>query len=288
MDLPHFLSWIYWDPPLYAFTIPFIDLSIAWYGILFVGGFIAGYFLLVPVIQKWLLQKTAASPSEAKRLSFQMADQLTWFILTGTIVGARLGHVLFYDLERYSSHPLEIFMLRKGGLASHGGTIGVLLSLALFLYWNKKRYPALTFITLIDLLTIPTAIVAFFIRLGNFVNQEILGTPSSLPFAIIFGSPAGGLQPVARHPVQLYEAFAYLATFCVLYFLWKTRQLRTGQLSGLFFIFIFGSRFVLEFFKEHQLAIIDQSFLQMGQYLSIPFILLGIWLLFFNTKRVHS
>ena len=267
------LASFYWNPPKDAFTIPYLDLSVAWYGILFAAGFVFGYFILIPIVSKKL---------DNRERGLVFADQVTWFIVAGALIGARLGHVLFYDWAYYANHPMEILMIRKGGLASHGGTLGVLIGLCLFLYWNRKRFPEITFITLLDILVIPTAFTVTFIRIGNFVNQEILGTETNLPWGVIFGHPADGSAPTMRHPAQLYEAAIYLATFILLYSMWKVfgNRLKTGILSGLFFILVFGSRFLIEFIKVPQGSILDETFLQMGQYLSIPFILFGIFLMF--------
>jgi prolipoprotein diacylglyceryl transferase len=360
------LAWLFWDPPREAFTIPYFDLVVVWYGIIFASGFVAGYYILIPILRKMFATSPCIYPrditdwhllatqiknsaiesslpfysglskqarndldilaegqepsSELKQellnalnfvvkdqslninrkalenkfpgaiektntLASLFADRITWFIVLGTIIGARLGHVLFYDWDYYSSNPLEILMIRKGGLASHGGTLGIMLALVLFLRWNRSRFPEMTFIKLIDILVIPTSIAVCFIRIANFFNQEILGNPTDKPWGVIFGHAADGTAPIPRHPVQLYEAFAYLFTFIVLYTLWKVKGscLKTGTLSGLFFILVFGSRFFLEFLKEPQ-SPIDSLGLQMGQYLSIPFILFGVALLFFPKR----
>lgn len=281
MDLPSSLAWLFWDPPRNAFTIPYFNITVAWYGIIFASGFVVGYYLLLPILRKEFEKNL--SEKEAKNLASSFADRATWFIVIGTIVGARLGHVLFYDWPYYSAHPIEILMIRKGGLASHGGTLGVIIALLLFLRWNRTRFPGMTFVKLIDLLVIPTAVAVTFIRIANFFNQEILGDPTTLPWGVIFGHAADGSPPIPRHPVQLYEALAYLLTFVVLYSVWKIKgtSLKPGILSGLFFIFVFGSRFFIEYLKEPQ-SFIDGVGLHMGQYLSIPFILLGIILLFYK------
>jgi len=137
-----------------------------------------------------------------------------------------------------------------------------------------------------DSLCVPIGLAAYFIRIGNFVNQEIIGVPTSLPWAIIFGHPADGGAPIPRHPAQLYEAFAYLGTFFIIYALWykKSEQLKEGVITGLFFILAFGSRFLVEFVKVPLSSTFDESFLQTGQVLSIPFILLGVYLLYKEKK----
>lgn len=356
MDHISNLSWIFWNPSREAFTVPYFNLSIAWYGIFFAIGFVIAYFLLIPIVRKKILQNNVLYERDvanwhllatqiknqsifsknlsiqiikelqqqssestlpehlkqsllnsinttlndsalnidrkkienlfpdaiitAQSLSTEFADQLTWFVVIGTVIGARLGHVLFYDWNYYSTHLIDIIMIRQGGLASHGGTLGIILSLYLFRFWNKKKFPEFTLITIIDSLIIPTLPACFCIRIGNFINQEILGTPTNVPWAVIFGDPADRSAVVPRHPVQLYEAMSYVLIFIILYTLSKKiKNLQPGILSGLFFILSFGFRFFLEFFKSLQGSIVDESFLQMGQYLSIPFILLGIALL---------
>lgn len=282
----HLLAWLLWDPPREAFTIPYFNITVAWYGIIFALGFVVGYYILLPILRKTFQINSSGTIQETHTLASLFADRVTWFIVVGTIIGARLGHVFFYDWSYYKANPVEILMIRNGGLASHGGTIGVMIALLLFLYFNRKHFPQMTFIHLMDLLVIPTAVAVCFIRIANFFNQEILGTPTQKPWGVIFGHPADGTVPIPRHPVQLYEALAYLSTFVILYVLWrvKGKHLKPGILSGLFFILVFGSRFFLEFLKEPQSAI-DSAGFQLGQSLSIPFVLLGIALLLIPKKR---
>ncbi len=218
----------------------------------------------------------------ATHTSHFLSDRLCWFIVAGTLIGARLGAVFFYDWPYFKEHPLEIFQVWKGGLASHGGVLGVMLTLYLYILYARQWMPNLSFLRLLDFVAIPSALAAFFIRLGNFMNQEILGTPSSLPWAVLFGQPADGSALVPRHPVQLYEGVTYLITFFFLYALWRKRgnEVGAGTYVGYLFIFIFSSRFILEFWKATQESILESGSLQMGQWLSIPFILLGILLVY--------
>lgn len=222
----------------------------------------------------------------AGELGYRLTDKVTWYVVLGTIIGSRLGHVLFYDWPRYRSHPEEIIMVWKGGLASHGGTLGVLIGLC-FYCWNiRKKFPEITLIKLLDIMVVPTGLVACLIRVGNFFNQEILGPPTTVPWAIIFGDPADGGPILPRHPTQLYEAVVYFAIFILLMFLWFSRsdRMRTGYFSGLFFILVFTSRFLIDFIKTPQSLMIDESFIQMGQILSLPFIALGLCLYFYGKK----
>lgn len=216
-----------------------------------------------------------------KELSAYLADKLLWCLLGGILIGARLGHVFFYEWPWFAAHPLDIIKIWEGGLASHGGTIGILISVALYIHWMGRHFPELKFITVVDALAVPTGLAACLIRIGNFVNQEIIGIPTTLPWAVVFAHPADGGAAVPRHPTQLYESIAYLFTFIFLYTLWRKKgdTLRQGTISGLFFILTFGSRFFIEFTKKPLSSMIDENFLQTGQYLSIPFILLGLFLL---------
>lgn len=291
MTIPQFLALFYWDPPVEAFTIPYFEHPIVWYGILFVSGFVISYFLMIVILARFisrnpssqihfenLFDKGQATP---KRIASLLADRLSWFTIIGTVIGARLGAVFFYDWDYFRENPIEIFKVWHGGLASHGGTLGVMLSLFFFSKYIKPWIPQLTFLQLLDFAAIPSALTAFFIRLGNFMNQEILGTPSSLPWGVIFGHPADGSFPSPRHPVQLYEAAAYLTIFFILWNIWKNQKTdeKPGKLIGWLLILVFSSRFILEFWKATQDSVLNFSFLQTGQILSLPFILLGIILL---------
>ncbi len=223
-------------------------------------------------------------------IAYSYIDRLLWFIVIGTMVGARLGHVIFYEWPRYSANPIEILKIWEGGLASHGGTLGVILAVYIYARLRKAEFPEISFLGLCDLLTIPAAFICVCIRLGNFVNQEILGTPSSLPWAITFGHPSDGSAALSRHPVQLYEALAYLATLGILWRLWKAKgdSLPSGFMTGLLFVLIFGSRFFLEFFKAPQSMMIDESFIQTGQLLSLPFVIAGFILMMLNSKKENN
>ncbi|MCH9626657.1 MAG: Phosphatidylglycerol--prolipoprotein diacylglyceryl transferase [Chlamydiales bacterium] len=281
---------IAWDPDRIFFVVPYINHPVTWYGVLFAFGFLVGYFLTRKLFTRFLADPVTPL-ADTKLAAIQLTDRLALFVVLGTIIGARLGHVFFYGWSYYSQNPLDIFKIWEGGLASHGGALGVLLGLLIFIWWNRRIYPKLTFLSLLDILVVPTAFVGACIRVGNFVNQEITGIPTKLPWAVIFVNPVDGYPGVPLHPVQLYEAVAYLAIFCFLYLLWKARADRVGlgMLSGWFFTLVFGFRFVLEFFKMPQHQWLDQNgAITMGQLLSIPFILLGIALLIyyhFQTKN---
>lgn len=281
------LAWLYWNPAKEAFTIPIIDRSVAWYGICFVFGFFIGYMLIIPIFKRKLGENKSVPVSELQKTSMLLADRITWFIIVGTIVGARLGEVFFYDWPYYKNHLMDIFKVWNGGLASHGGTVGVILAIFLFQRIVCKKYPEFTFLALLDMVVVPTAFVAFCIRIGNFFNQEIIGRETAVPWAVIFAHPADGSPAVPRHPTQLYEAFAYLLTFFLLFYLWKykSEKMKPGMMCGLFFVLVFGTRFFIEFLKMPLSMLIDESTIHMGQYLSIPFILIGLYLLLRGRKK---
>lgn len=277
------LGALYWNPPREAFVIPIIDHPVMWYGIFFVSGFILGYWIIYSFFKQYLTSINQPEPGAA---AIALADKMTWIVVAGTVIGARLGHVLLYAPEYYLAHPLEIFQTWKGGLASHGGGVGVILALYFYSRIVRKKYPGLTFIRILDIVAIPAALAGMFIRLGNFINQEILGNPTDAPWGVIFGSPADGSFPTPRHPVVLYEGLAYLFIFIFLFNLWRRFQfkLRPGMISGLFFILLFSARFIIEFWKTEQFGIMQDGYLQTGQYLSLPFIALGFLLYFLGYR----
>lgn len=221
-------------------------------------------------------------------VAFTFVDKGCWFVVLGALIGARLGHVFFYGWDYYRTHLAEIPKLWEGGLASHGGGLGVLFAIYLFNKWvGKKIIPNLTFVSLLDLLAIPTALTAFFIRLGNFFNQEIVGTVTDVPWAVRFGHPWEGGGALPRHPVQMYEGLLYLFLFFVLYAMWKKglQHRQEGVITGLFFLVVFSWRLLMEFLKAPQGGVFENSFLQTGQMLSLPFIAVGLWLTLRSLSR---
>lgn len=223
----------------------------------------------------------------------KLCDQLTWYLILGTIIGARLGHVIFYEWPRYQSNPIDIFKVWEGGLACHGAIAGILIAIFLFHKKVRKQYPPFSFMKLVDILAAPCVLGGFFIRIGNFINQEILGTPTSVPWGVVFGDPIDGSYPIARHPVQLYEALANLSIFILLLSLWRIRWVRSlpGFTAGICLILVFGVRSVLEFFKEPQSLMINESWFTTGQILSVPLILTGIFFClvsFYKLKQTTS
>lgn len=262
------------DPNRIIFTLPYLNHPVTWYGLLFAFGFFVGYFL----IRRLFAEHLNAEKGEATIL----ADRISVLAIIGTVVGARLGHVFFYGWPFYREYPLEIFKVWRGGLASHGGAVGIIGALLIFFLWHRKKFPKLTFFAILDAIVIPAAFVGGCIRIGNFINQEILGTLTNLPWGVAFLHPADGPAGVPLHPVQLFESFFYFLTFGLLLFLWRHggKKLGAGMLSGWFFTLVFGFRFFIEFLKLPQSLLFDEAaLLNMGQILSIPFFVLGVILL---------
>ncbi len=244
-------------------------ITIRWYGLLFASAFLVGFQIMTKIFKQ-----------EKKNLDD--LNDLVWYMILGTVIGARLGHCLFYNPSYYLSHPLEILMVWKGGLASHGAAIGILI--AIYLYSKKKKDQP--FLWVMDRIVITVALGGSFIRLGNLFNSEIIGKPTSLPwgFKFIRAHVADPLTP--RHPTQLYESIAYLIIFFILYKIYNATKgkIPQGYLFGLFLILVFGFRFLVEFLKENQTYFEEGMILNMGQILSIPLILLGIYLLIRSKK----
>ena len=276
------LSFIHWNPSRFAFTIPIIEHPVAWYGIFFASGFLLAYFVVKHMFYFYL-----SHIPDHKKVATELLDKLLWFIAIGMIVGARLGHVIFYD--GWGEYEwIEIFQIWKGGLASHGGAVGIILAVYFYVRGLKKEY-SLNFFRIFDCIVVSTGLVGFFIRLGNFVNQEIIGIETTVPWAVIFEAPFESASIVPRHPVQLYEGVFYFLLFVALFFIWlfKRENLKNkdGLLTGVFFILTFGFRFFIEKYKVSQSALIaESSFFSMGQLLSVPFILLGFAIIFYSLK----
>jgi len=234
--------------------------SLRWYGLLFVSGFLIGFYIM-----SWIFKQEGKDPADLDRWLF--------YIFGGAVIGARLGHCLFYDPAYYLANPLEILFIWKGGLASHGGTAGVLVGTWLF---SQKREESVLW--LLDKLAIPTALASALIRLGNFFNSEIIGIATESKFGIIFAR----VSQTPLHPAQLYESVAYLLTFIILlviYIKYRSR-IRDGLYLGIMMLGIFVTRFFIEFIKP-EFAEYDTGInLNLGQLLSIPFIILGLVMIF--------
>lgn len=215
----------------------------------------------------------------------KLLDPLLYTLLIGTIVGARLGHCIFYQPEYYFGSWKgfwEIFMPWKGGLASHGGTIALILAMWWYAHHYGKKYD-FDFLWIVDRLCIAVCFAGALIRLGNLFNSEIYGDVTSLPWGFVF-ELRGETEP--KHPTQLYEALSYTILGFVLLALYRFKldKLKRGTLIGIFFIVLFGMRFLIEFIKEPQVGFEENMVLNMGQILSIPFILIGIALLVYSLK----
>lgn len=275
------LNYIIWDINPEIFSLG--GLHVRWYGLLWA----IGIWLALIVIQKLF---------KNEKLPDVWVDKLFMYTVIGTIVGARLGHCFFYEWKplaepvsilgitfnygnHYLSHPWELIYIWRGGLASHGGAIGILISTYLY----DKNVSKKGFIWVLDRLVIGAALTGAAIRLGNLMNSEIYGNATSLPWGFIFLRDG---QTQAMHPTQIYEMIYCLLTFAVTWWLyWKKRAyLKTGLIYGVFLIGIFGSRFILEFIKLDQEAFESGMLLNMGQILSIPFIIWGIWLIARSSK----
>ncbi|MEQ8302032.1 MAG: prolipoprotein diacylglyceryl transferase [Cyclobacteriaceae bacterium] len=265
MSLLNLLTYITWDVDPDIFTIPFINHPVRWYGLLF-----ASAFLISQQIMNHIYKKEGRPVSEV--------DTLTIYMVVATIVGARLGHVLFYDPVHYFQNPQKIFMVWEGGLASHGGVIGILLALYLF-----ARKTNVNYFWALDRISIVASFTFCMIRIGNLMNSEMIGIPTNLPWGFIFTMK----DDVPRHPAQLYEAIHYFIWFVVLFWLWSRQgdKLKDGFLFGWSLIVLFSLRFVDEFFKLDQVQFEEGMILNMGQLLSIPFILTGIVILIVNKTK---
>jgi len=260
------LYYIHWnvDPEI----CKIFGISLRYYGILFVGGLVLCIYILGRIFKN-------------EKIAPEKLEKLSIYALIGIFAGARLGHCLFYEPSYYLSHPLEMFLPiqpKSGGgytfsgyqgLASHGGTLGLII--ALILYSKKTKEPI---IKTLDLIAVVAPLGACFIRLANLMNSEIIGIPSNVPWAFIFVRE----DNLPRHPAQLYEAISYLFIFGIMLCLYmlKREKLQNGFFFGLVISMIFIARFFLEFIKGKQVPFEDQMKFDMGQLLSIPFVLIGI------------
>lgn len=262
------LTYITWNVSPDLFTIPefmgFGPFTIRWYGLLFAAGFLFGQQIMTYIFKK-----------EGKPL--EDIDTLTLVMVASTVLGARIGHFLFYEPQVLFRNPLEVILPPYAGLASHGALVGILFGL--WLYTRKRKSTGQTFLWLTDRMVILVALAGAFIRFGNLMNSEIVGTITDKPWAFIFMQNMEYSQ-YPRHPAQLYEAITCLILFFILFALWNKYRAATppGRLLGIFLIWIFGLRFVYEFLKENQVSFEDTLPLNMGQFLSIPAVLLGIYL----------
>ncbi|MGJ3236705.1 prolipoprotein diacylglyceryl transferase [Marivirga sp.] len=354
------LSYIVWSPKPYIVDLGFTELR--WYGLLFALGFIISQQVMFYIFKK-----------EGKKE--KQVEVLTLYMVIATIIGARLGHVLFYEPARYLSNPIDILKIWEGGLASHGGAAGILIALYLF----ARKYHDISYLWILDRIVIVVAITGALIRTGNFMNSEIIGSPTDKSYGVVFGREVelrlnyltsaiedveidrvkksnlieGSLESEFQHPVklvvafndknkledvkkfsenqllnklqddnisqhvvfssdaafdynqkggfiyattygdgvprhaaQLYEAITCVFIFLLLFYLWNKNRsgLADGRLFGIFLIACFGLRFLYEFIKENQVAFEDGLALNMGQWLSIPLVLAGVYFIFQSLK----
>ncbi len=253
-----FLSYITWDLSPELLDTEYF--SIRWYGLLFALGFLIGQQIMIYIFKK------EGKPERD-------VETLTVYMVLSAVIGARLGHCLFYEPDYYLSNPIKILKIWEGGLASHGAILPILV--ALWLYARRKKDQS--YLWIVDRIVITIALAGGLIRMGNLMNSEIIGEPTDVPWAFVF--TAVDNQP--RHPAQLYEAITYFILFFFLFWFWKRKQERTpeGSLLGIFLIYVFGFRFLYEFLKEEQVAFEENMILNMGQILSIPAVLAGIFVL---------
>lgn len=235
------------------------QVSLRWYGLLFVGGFFIGQRILARMFRN-------EGVPELK------ADALLMYALIGAVLGARIVHCLFYEPGYYLSNPLAILRIWEGGLASHGGVIGVVVGM-----WLASRRHQLPFPWLLDRMAIPSALVAVFIRVANFLNSEIIGNPTGGQWGVVFEA----VDAVPRHPAQLYEAAGYLLTFFILRALYKRDGADSprGLLLGWMLVLIFSVRILVEVVKTPQAAYEAGQLISVGQWLSVPFVVFGIVLI---------
>ncbi|KAF2507464.1 prolipoprotein diacylglyceryl transferase [Flavobacterium foetidum] len=261
------------DPVIFWITDSF---PLKYYGALFACGLLLGFYIVRNIYKK-------------ENLSLDNLDTLLIYVIVGTVLGARLGHCLFYEPEYFFKHPIEILLpiqKIKGvyqfvgyqGLASHGGSIGVIAAMILYC----RRYKV-QFLGLLDKMAVAVPVTGAFIRMGNFMNSEIYGKPTNGNWGVVFERD----DLIPRHPTQLYEAFAYVAIFIVLFYMYKSEKIRNAQglIFGSFLTLLFSARFIIEFFKENQEAFENNMLINMGQILSIPFIVIGLVLIIWKSKE---
>ncbi|OUD34508.1 prolipoprotein diacylglyceryl transferase [Flavobacterium sp. FPG59] len=270
-----YINWDFDSEIINIFGFP-----LKYYGLLFASGLLLSMYILKIIYRR-------------ENLTDSAHEALFLYGIIGIFAGARLGHCLFYDFDYYSKNVLEIFLpIQKtisggykfsgyAGLASHGGTVGLIISL--FLY--SKKYE-IKYLKILDLIAIVAPLGAAFIRLANLMNSEMIGNSTTLPWAFIFSR----IDSVPRHPAQLYEAIAYLLIFGIVFAIYKTKKITLGNgfLFGLAITLIFTMRILIEFVKINQVEFEEGMLLNMGQLLSLPFIAIGIYFMGKNVTRKRS
>ncbi|MCU0330523.1 MAG: prolipoprotein diacylglyceryl transferase [Candidatus Kapabacteria bacterium] len=248
---------IYWNVDPVIVDLGF--LAPRWYGLSWGLAFYLCYLAMKSIFTR-------------EKLPLKDLDDLTITVIVATVVGARVGHMVFYDFQDLLADPFSLFAIWKGGLASHGGVLGILLAAA----WFFRKHPSYSLMWLLDRLAVVSPIAAVSIRLGNLMNSEIIGMPTDVPWAFVFTK----VDMLPRHPAQLYEALAYAAVFAMQWLLYKRSWgAKPGRLFGAMMVAIFTSRFFIEFLKERQVSFEDALPLDMGQILSIPFVVVGLYYL---------
>jgi prolipoprotein diacylglyceryl transferase len=271
------ITWTF-DPTMFSIG----SKEFRWYTLMFLIGFAIGYKI---VKQMW----------KRENLDMEWLDPLLWYTFLGMLIGARLGHCLFYDPDYYLAHPIEILKMWNGGLASHGGTLGIIIAI----YFYSKKVSHKNMLWTFDKLVVPTGLAAALIRIGNLLNHEIYGHPTDLPwgfrFIINIHEWQQGTTPIFTapcHPTAIYEAICYLITFalCMWLYFKKDAWKKEGLIFGFFLICIFTARFFIEFLKNIQEPFEASMSLKMGQILSIPFVLAGIFFVIraIKIKRSNS
>jgi phosphatidylglycerol---prolipoprotein diacylglyceryl transferase len=269
------LKYIHWNPDPEIVNI--FGISIRYYGLLFVTGLILCLYIL-----GWIFRR--------ENIPQEHLEKLTIYGIIGILAGARLGHCLFYEPSYYFAHPLEMILpitfppdggikfIGYQGLASHGGALGLLI--ALYYYSRKTRH---SMVDTIDLIAVVAALACGFIRLGNFMNSEIIGIPTTKPWGVIFER----VDNLPRHPAQLYEAISYFIIFMIMMILYKKMRdrLKNGFFFGLVLVLCFTARFIIEFVKENQVGFEDGMTFNMGQLLSLPYIVVGIGFIIYGLMK---
>ncbi|TAH17259.1 MAG: prolipoprotein diacylglyceryl transferase [Cytophagales bacterium] len=258
MDILNAIIWNQ-SPDIFSVDIPVLGtLTIRWYGLLFASAFLAGQYIMFKIFK-------AEGKPEAD------VEAMTLYMIVATLVGARLGHCLFYQPDYYLAHPIDIFKVWEGGLASHGATVGILLGIYLY----SRTRPDQSYLWVLDRIVIVVALGGAFIRLGNLFNSEIIGLPTEMPWGFVFTKLG---ENFARHPAQLYEAISCVFLFLSLFMLWNRTKSKTpeGILFGIFCIVLFSLRIFYEFLKENQVDFENGLPLNMGQILSIPMVIIGV------------
>lgn len=267
---------ITWNPSPDIFTIPFIDWPVRWYGLSWALAFIGCHFFMNRIFK-------------AEGRTDKQLDSLTLYIVIATILGARIGHCLFYETAYFLANPLDILKIYQGGLASHGGAIGIIIGMWLYCRSTKEKW-----MWLFDRLVVVVPFASFMIRFGNLMNSEIVGKPTTLPWGFKFLQNSedemafhqAGIEIPVRHPTQLYEALFYIILFILMYWLWKNKreQFGKGFMFGLFCVIMFAFRFLIEFLKENQVNSEATQMINNGQILSIPFIVIGLYMMIRSKK----